>query len=138
MKTKLFKKQVEHYFFKIFKLYEYQLEIREGDEEEDSRAWSMWWNIEKGAQQAIIEYNPAWLKEADDEQIALTAFHEVIEILLSRFEELCKKRDVSDWQIVEEKHRIIRRFENIVYPMLKDIETVLSQFELVENENKRY
>jgi len=48
-------------------------------------------------------------------QLKETAFHEVFELVLARLSYLGECRFLSDEEIPEERHNIIRRFENLFY-----------------------
>ena len=48
-------------------------------------------------------------------QLRETAFHEVFELLLARLSYLGECRFLQDEEIPEERHNIIRRFENLFY-----------------------
>ena len=47
--------------------------------------------------------------------LRMTAFHEVFELLLSRMSYLAECRFLSDEEVPEERHDIIRKFENLFY-----------------------
>lgn len=53
-----------------------------------------------------------------DKEIKKTAFHEVMELLLGQINCLASERFVTEKQIEEAVHSIIRTFENVVYPVL--------------------
>ena len=51
--------------------------------------------------------------------IKMTAFHEIGELLLSPLNDLAMERFVTQDQVEEATHVIIRTLENVVYPRLK-------------------
>lgn len=53
------------------------------------------------------------------ETINMCAFHEVMELLLCKMTSLCHERFITENEIQEATHAIIRRLENVVYPKLK-------------------
>lgn len=79
-------------------------------------------NASGDGMQAALSYDIGWLsdKRIDKREISICAFHEVLELML------CKLRDyaynqtmiIHEREIDDEVHRIIRRFENKIYPLI--------------------
>ncbi|MBU2549037.1 MAG: hypothetical protein KKB20_11525 [Proteobacteria bacterium] len=59
-----------------------------------------------------------WTSEPLDHEVAQTAFHECLELLLAPLVNLARERYVSENAIVEETHHVIRTIENTFYPDL--------------------
>lgn len=60
-----------------------------------------------------IEMDELWLT---DDSVRKVGFHEVCELLLGRLVDLADRRhDVTEANIEEEKHKIIRVLENVVW-----------------------
>ena len=51
----------------------------------------------------------------DKRELKKTAFHEVVELFLSRFRYLALRRDIRETEIIEENHHIVRTLENIIF-----------------------
>lgn len=59
------------------------------------------------------EMNKAWVNDAN---IKKAGFHEVCELLLGRLSDMADRRhDVTEAGVEEEKHRIIRTLENVLW-----------------------
>jgi hypothetical protein len=68
------------------------------------------------ARLATIALNTDWDPEkVTVYQLKRTAFHEVMELLLSRISYLGECRFLQDEEISEERHDLIRKFENYFY-----------------------
>lgn len=119
-KIKLFENKVRYFFFDIFKLYDYELSII-SQTNISARASTYWHSIEEGAGIITIAYSNNWLfdKDTDKKEISLVAFHEVCEAILWELNSLASSRFVEEREIPNAVHRIIRRMENIVYPLIK-------------------
>lgn len=118
---KYFKNRVNYYFFDVFHLYEFELNI-EPQLKGDVRASCYWHEIYEGAGIITFCYSKDWIQYEDTslEDIDKTAFHEVLEALLSEVNELMARRFISKKDIPNAIHRIIRRMENVVYPIIKN------------------
>lgn len=65
---------------------------------------------------ATINLSADWTGEGISvSQLRETAFHEVLELVLARLSYLGECRFLQDEEIPEERHNIIRRFENLFY-----------------------
>jgi hypothetical protein len=119
-RVKFFKKCVNYYFFEIFHLYEFQLTIS-SDESTEIRAGCYWSDINDGAGIINIYYSIPWImsKETTYDEINKVAFHETWEAILSELQELIIERFISKKDIANAVHRVIRRMENIVFPLIK-------------------
>ena len=116
-----FKDRVNYYFFDVFRLFEYELEIDE-QEDDDARSSIYWHKMKVGAQMVTICYTRNWLcnLETTKKEIDKVAFHEVCEALLSELGEMAHERYISEREITASTHRIIRRLENIILPLVKN------------------
>lgn len=116
-----FIKRVEYYFYKIFHLYDYELEITVQDKV-GARATSYWHRIEDGSGMITISYTEEWINDEtlEFEEIDKIAFHEVSECLLSELQQLINARFISEKDIPNAVHRVIRRLENSVFLLVKD------------------
>jgi len=121
-KIEYFKERVKYYFFDFFHLYELELQI-EPQEELGTKATTYWHHIDDGACQITICYtNEDWIQRDDltKEEIDRTAFHEVCESLLYELRELITRRFISEREVPNAVHRVIRRLENTVFERIKD------------------
>jgi len=80
----------------------------------DTRAWSQVINIEDRV--ALLALSPDW---GDDKvttrSVRISAFHEVMELFLWRFEIPGTSRYVTAHEFTEERHAIIRTLENVFF-----------------------
>jgi len=53
-------------------------------------------------------------------EIKKTAFHETMELFLTRFRHLALKRDIREAEILEEDHHIIRILENVLFDSFEE------------------
>lgn len=71
---------------------------------------------------ARISWSPDWIKdkETDKYELSVCAFHEVIELMFSFIRDYAMNRNIyiSHREVDNEIHRIIRRFENKVFPLV--------------------
>lgn len=112
-----FKERVRYYFFKVFHMYEYELELSEGNDE-DIRACMRYHPIECGTGIIEISYSKSWVKgkKLSLNEIDKVAFHEVCEAILCELQQLISARFITEKDIPNAVHRVIRRLENVVYP----------------------
>ncbi len=62
---------------------------------------------------AVVMLTQKWVgTEPTDRNLRKCAFHECAELLLSKLNDLCRRRSVTDSQIEEEVHNVIRIMEN--------------------------
>ena len=132
-KIEYFKQRVNHYFFEVFKMVEFFLEISEGTGLQDNRARTYWHDIETGSGMIQIEYQKEWIGDNSTtiEEIDKVAFHEVCEAMLWELDELIYSRFIQKKDIPNAKHRVIRRLENVFFPFIKAIITVFLVFSIV-------
>jgi hypothetical protein len=71
-----------------------------------------------GGRVAEIRYNAGWLKSANRRELSRVALHEVLELRLSKLREFAHDRNtaISEREIDDEVHAIIRVFENLNFP----------------------
>lgn len=125
-KIQLFKNSVKKYI-DYFGLWEYEYYILKKEKDSDNRASVNTWSLKERPQGsgfiATFYYNKHWLsdKETCKEEIDKVAFHEIIELLFIKLREWSQNNKfyISEYQIDEEIHRIIRRFENKVWEKIK-------------------
>ncbi len=117
-KIALFKQCVLKYA-KLFNLAYYQITISERFKEE--AAASCYSN--PGAGMATISYSVDWVYDENttDAEIEKTAFHEVMELLLSRLTVMATNINMprTDEGVDHAAHMVIRTLENVVLPMIQ-------------------
>lgn len=115
-KRRYFAMRTKHWFYEFFKMYDYELYI-DADGRAEERAATHWGESE--SLQLVISYNPKWLSETDDfTQIDKTAFHEAAEGFLWELSALAENGgEHLDGLVQMTVHRIIRRMENVIFPM---------------------
>lgn len=76
------------------------------------------------AKASSIELNEQWLdgktdcyEGPSDDRARISAFHEVLELMLAEIEETLISDPRNEQRIESERHRIIRRLENVLYPL---------------------
>jgi hypothetical protein len=112
-----FEEQVKYYFFDIFKLHQYHLDI--GGGAVDCLACTEYGELEEGTKAITISYSSEWLiGETDVERIRLVAFHEVLEALLSGLVQVAESRYITESMVPNAIHAIIRTMENTVLKYL--------------------
>jgi len=118
-KENYFIERTKYYFFDIFKLYDYELSI-EKDFDNDVRASTLYHNIADGTGMISIFYSTHWInsKKTFKEEIDVIAFHEVMEAILWELQSLSESRFIMPKDIPNAVHRVIRRFENIIHPLI--------------------
>jgi hypothetical protein len=118
-----FKEAVKHYFFEVFKLYQYNLEIEGVEEEGNYLAATIYDTFEDGSKAVTISYSIPWLEdETSKEKIELVAFHEVLEALLADLVQVAESRYIMESMVPNAIHTIIRTFENTVFKYLPKLE----------------
>lgn len=120
-KRRYFTERVNYWFYDFFKMYDYELYVDDQGLEEERAATS--WGTGEGLQ-LTISYNPKWLSETDSlVDMDKTAFHEAAEGLLWELSALADNGgDHLDGLVQMTVHRVIRRMENIVFPMAVEME----------------
>ena len=110
-------------FIDFFGLYEWQIYF---DQHEDDTARAMCSTIgitdnESGnGLTTCLSYSMAWIIEAKKDEISICAFHEVMELMLSQLRDFAVNSEfiITQREIDDEVHRVIRRFENKIYPLI--------------------
>lgn len=77
------------------------------------------------AKNAVLSLNTRWLDgkmenvvyEVTYERTRQTAFHEIFEVMLADIEDVITEDPKNVTRINTERHRIIRRMENILFPL---------------------
>lgn len=122
-KIRHFKSEINR-FVKYFGLYDYEIVFDEIDNP-DGRASSHFFyydnRVNADAQNVDVCWSKDWIEsELNKREISKTAFHEVLEIMLYKIFELARCRNiiVTDREVAQEKHRIIRIFENTIFEKL--------------------
>ena len=64
---------------------------------------------------ATITLYRNWEKDPTPEHIKETAFHEVLHVVMSRLMELARERYVTEKQLDDEEHEVIRRIVSYVF-----------------------
>ena len=119
-RIKWFSDSVNYYFFDVFHLYEFELTI-DSHASKDIRGCCFWCDIQDGAGMMSICYSTDWIQSEKTtyEEIEKVAFHETWEAILSELQELSLSRFIFEKDIPNAAHRVIRRMENIIFPMVK-------------------
>jgi hypothetical protein len=105
-------------FMQIHSLLNYEVFFDESDNP-DCRASC---DMPDSNRQTTICYNKEWLLlENDLNEISKTAYHETLELLLSKLRLIATDRSIyySAVQVDDEIHRIIRLLENIYFDKIK-------------------
>jgi len=125
---KFFKKCLDE-AIEFFGMYSYEFDLCVLDKEKciKMRATANWWSLENtpNADQRIFSvcYSEEWLsKESNKKEIRTTAFHEILECMFYRLVDFSLNQNhvVSEREVDSEVHKIIRTFENKVFPLIKD------------------
>jgi len=123
-KIQFFTNEVQ-YYIEYFGLIDWKLfvnEINEVEKEKESLCATCYvGEIEN--RNVVISYNKEWIEEENCLQtISRVAFHEVMELMLSRLNGFASTRDfyVSEAMIIEEIHKIIRTMENKVFKLINE------------------
>ena len=78
--------------------------------------------FDTGAMLATFCYSENWIedKKTTEKEIKQTCFHEVFELILAGLRTFSEDREtyISEREINIEVHRIIRKMENIVFPII--------------------
>jgi hypothetical protein len=117
-----FKNRVNYYFYDVFKLVDFQLIIKE-QENDCSRVSTYWHPIDTGAGQILICYSKHWIESTGltRKEIDMSAFHETWEAILWEMQDLMRQRFISEKDIPNATHRVIRRMENVIHPLVSNI-----------------
>ena len=125
-KIKFFKTECQR-FIDFFGLYEWQVFFKAHDLNEYARAMcsaSGYIDNHQGdGQQSTISYDEEWIsdKQTEPMEISMCAFHEVLELMLMKLRYFAANNEliIQEREVDEEIHRVIRRLENKVYPLIK-------------------
>lgn len=127
-KIDYFKKEVFR-FIDFFGLIDWEVYVFEQDKREDSLASCRWHGIspelngEGNGKNASICFGIKWIKDPQTTKLELSksAFHEVTELLLANLSDYSNNNSIiiSQREIENEIHSIIRRLENRVFPLIK-------------------
>lgn len=119
----LFTQTVKKYAEK-FGLHDWQIEITHGWKDEQSRAQAMY-HVQ--GHLAVISLAKDWGEDCEEPtayKIRRSAFHEVCELLLSEYYAAATDDDLRGealrLRLEREGHRIIRRLENVVFPLMDE------------------
>lgn len=125
-RKKLFYKHVRYYFFDVFKLYDYELYF-EVISNKDVRARMLQHEYKCGSCMVTISVSKQWLKECESHnELKKVAFHEVFETMLGELGNMVMHysghtRDEPTPNLNAATHRVIRRMENIVFPLIGEM-----------------
>jgi hypothetical protein len=124
-KISFFKAEVKR-FIKYFGLYDYEI-IFDEQKNEDARATTYFYYYDDrnnaDAQNVDVCWSKEWIESnLTKKEISKTAFHEVLEIMLYKLQELARCRNiiVTKLEVKQEKHRIIRILENTIFEIILD------------------
>ena len=122
-KIKLFRSECQR-FIEFFGLHEWQIQYKQHDLSDNARAMcstsGIMSNVEGDGQQATLSYDIEWIRESDADEISICAFHEVMELMFMKLRDYSTNNQfIVTWREVDDEfHRIIRRFENKIYPLI--------------------
>jgi hypothetical protein len=111
-------------FVDFFGLHDWQIYYEPHDEDEGARAMCTTDAMTNlgGGMIARLSWSVEWIKDkgTDKRELSVCAFHEVLELMLSLIRDYAtnKNINVSQREVDNEIHRLIRRFENKVFPLL--------------------
>lgn len=109
----VFQSEAEYWVAK-FGLFDWELTIRMSDEYPDNRASCLCSDLQNRVAHLIL--TETWEYAPEDREIRLSAFHEVMELLLMNLRlYLTVIPGVDDEFVDGEVHRVIRIFENVVW-----------------------
>jgi hypothetical protein len=119
-RIKYFEDRVRYYFFEVFKMYEYDLTINKDTDKTEALAYTSYHPSSEGASQISIYYCDLLIMKSENNysDIDKTAYHEVLESLLSELKMLAVARYVTEPELMRANHRIIERLTNIHYPTI--------------------
>jgi hypothetical protein len=125
LKSKIkFFKDASNWFISYFGLYDWEVNFRK-DENPNNRASCTTNRISNNevstARMSTLSYEENWLKQEDNlKEIAKACFHEVMELNFSKLKNFAYLKDthISEREIDDEIHRIIKLFENRVFDKL--------------------
>ena len=112
---KYFKKQCQRWI-DFFGLKGWEIHFQH-EHQEDSMA-TVWYSLEGRCLVFTLSTDTGGVKPSK-KNISRWAFHEVCEVLVGRLEALAKDRFVTDKEIFEEVHNIIRMLENSVWERMR-------------------
>lgn len=119
-KIKFFEKEVLR-FINIFGLNDWEIYIEEEDDDADIKGLLICDDMSSN-RIATIRYSIYWINGQDltDEEITKTAFHEVMELLLTKLRGYSNNKEIliSEREVDEEIHRIIRTMENTILKLI--------------------
>lgn len=110
-------------FIDYFGVYDYAIHFFEDEDTEEYSAYvktrGKMSNSEGEGQVASVFYSKTWIegKNLKNDEIKKVAFHEFLELLLLKLRDYAMNNTIviSDREIDNEVHRIIRIFENTIY-----------------------
>lgn len=128
VKTKLddfeiFKKECKKWI-EVFGMYDWEFKFVPAKPDEDDilgeRRYKAWVSFDSEAALAVIYFNTMWREyeelELSEDDIKLSAFHEICEILLADVMRLVHSRmNVCEEDVNLVKHKLIHRFEEVVF-----------------------
>lgn len=100
-----------HFYLTNFSLKDWEVEVEVGEDETTTRA-ECFTSLED--KYCKIKIDPRWDVEPTPVELNKTAFHEVMELLLSPLYSLAKDRFITEKQISEAGHSIIMRLQNLL------------------------
>lgn len=108
-----FKKRVKYYFYDFFKMVDYDLSIKK-QIKNGARSSTYWHSMEDGSGMILICYSVSWMKsKINKKEIDKVAFHETWEAILWELQELCKSRFISEKDIPNAVHRVIKYYLSV-------------------------
>jgi hypothetical protein len=120
----LFKKYVNKYI-NFFGMFDWEINFAICHEKNADASCAYYRLDEAGegcGQTVTFRYSLDWIdSNVEEDEIERTAFHEVLELLLSKLRDFSSYKDVhiSDREVDNEIHRVIRIFENKVFNLVK-------------------
>jgi len=120
----LFKSECKKWI-EVFKEYDCDVYFTRGVKDEDKIGFCNYTNDRDDRQYTLQLAHSNILKYEDGtpyqkDMIKRIAFHEVMEMILSRLQLLGEDRFITETDIRDEMHRLIMKFENVIFEMGAD------------------
>jgi len=102
------------YWIEYFGIYGWEVNVNLQDKEDNDEHNMAVTYFDILNRRADIELGYEWNQEITDKELNKTAFHEVLEVLFSRIRTIAASRFITDSEIDEELHNLIRTLEKVI------------------------
>jgi hypothetical protein len=121
-RIKYFEDRVRYYFFEVFKMYEYSLNVSYDKDDNDNYGYTTYHPEKIGSCQFWIHSTQLLVDNTEMSlaDIDKVAYHEVVEAMLAELKIYAYARYTTEAQIMRANHKIIERMTNIHYPLVKE------------------